>query len=69
MLDLLRKRGYEKPAWLTPSEFARVIPESQMACLVGEFTAQYMDLRYGQRAAAGERMLGLLQEIETHPAR
>jgi protein-glutamine gamma-glutamyltransferase len=65
MLEVLRKRGYEKPAWLTPNEFARVIPESPTAALVSEFTALYQDLRYGGRASAGERMLGLLQEIET----
>ena len=63
MLELA-KRGYEKPAWLTPNEFARVIPESPVAALVGEFTTLYQDLRYGGRASAGERMLGLLQEIE-----
>ena len=64
MLEVLRKRGYEKPGWLTPNEFARVLPDSETAALVGEFTVLYQDLRYGGKASAGERMLGLLQEIE-----
>jgi hypothetical protein len=64
MLEVLRKRGYEKPGWLTPNEFARVLPDSRTSALVGEFTALYQDLRYGGKASAGERMLGLLQEIE-----
>ena len=64
MLAILRKRGYEKPGWLTPSEFARVLPESIWANQVREFTSLYHDLRYGGRSIAGERMLGLLQEIE-----
>jgi hypothetical protein len=67
MLELLRKRGYEKPGWLTPAEFARVIPESPLAAHVGEFTSLYHDLRYGHRAIAGERMLGLLKRIESRP--
>jgi hypothetical protein len=64
MLALLRKRGYEKPAWLTPAEFARVIPESPTASLVKEFTDLYQELRYGNRPTAGERMLGLLEQIQ-----
>jgi hypothetical protein len=68
MLEVLRKRGYEKPAWLTPNEFARVLPDSETAALVAEFTVLYQDLRYGGRASAGQRMLGLLQEIEASGA-
>ena len=64
MLALLRKRGFEKPGWLTPAEFARVLPASQTATLVKEFTELYQDLRYGNRPAAGEQMLGLLRQIE-----
>jgi protein-glutamine gamma-glutamyltransferase len=64
MLALLRKRGFEKPGWLTPAEFARVLPASETATLVKEFTDLYQDLRYGNRAAAGEQMLVLLRQIE-----
>jgi hypothetical protein len=64
MLAILRTRGYEKPGWLTPAEFARVIPEPRTADLVHRFTAAYQELRYGRSKAAGETMLGLLHEIE-----
>lgn len=64
LLAILRRRGYEKPAWLTPAEFARLIPESGLADQVSEFTRLYHDLRYGNRAAAGEQMLGMLQQLE-----
>lgn len=64
MLDILRKRGFEKPGWLTPHEFACVLPTSKTSELVHEFTALYQDLRYGGAGPAGERMLEVLQELE-----
>jgi protein-glutamine gamma-glutamyltransferase len=63
MLAILRKRGYEKPGWLTPAEFARVLPESRTAGLVREFTSLYQQLRYGNTSGPGERMLVLLDEL------
>ena len=63
MLAILRRRGYEKPSWLTPAEFARVIPESPTASLVQEFTGLYQQLRYGNTSNPGERMLMLLDEL------
>ena len=63
MLAILRKRGFEKPSWLTPTEFARVIPESRTASLVQEFTGLYQQLRYGGTSTPGERMLVLLDEL------
>jgi hypothetical protein len=66
MLSILRRRGYEKPAWLTPAEFARVLPPSSpMSNLVDEFTALYHELRYGDAAPVGPRMLELLDEMES----
>src|ERR1019366_3648413 len=46
MLDLLAKRGIQKPPWFTPLEFARVVRAPQMATLVEEATAAYNELRY-----------------------
>ncbi|HUS05839.1 MAG TPA: transglutaminaseTgpA domain-containing protein [Bryobacteraceae bacterium] len=66
MLDVLRRRGYEKPAWLTPSEFARVLPASPTAALVQELTDAYNNLRFGGRAEAGHEMVRLLREIEAN---
>jgi hypothetical protein len=66
MLSILRRRGYEKPAWLTPAEFARVLPASlPMSNMVDEFTVLYQQLRYGNAAPVGPRMLELLDEMES----
>jgi hypothetical protein len=67
MLDLLHRRGLEKPAWLTPGEFARIVPPSPMADLVDAITAAYHDLRYGNKPEAGTRMMQLLQKLEGTP--
>ena len=63
MLDLLAKRGVQKPAWYTPLEFARVVKTPQMAPLVEEATAAYNELRYGGRREAAPRMLRVLEQI------
>jgi transglutaminase-like putative cysteine protease len=64
MLAVLHRRGYEKPAWLTPAEFARVLPASPTAVLVEELTAAYNDLRFGGKPEAGQTMIRLLRQIE-----
>ncbi len=63
MLELLAKRGVEKPAWYTPLEFAKVVKTPQMAPLVEEATAAYNELRYGGRGDAAPRMLRVLEQI------
>jgi hypothetical protein len=65
MLDILRRWGVEKPPWLTPWEFARVVPESARSSIVDQITAAYHELRYGGNAEAGRRMIQLLQELES----
>lgn len=65
MLAILRRRGVEKPAWLTPGEFARVVPPSDASLLVEQITLAYNDLRFGGNASAGPRMIRLLQELES----
>jgi hypothetical protein len=67
MLDILRRRGYEKPGWLTPSEFARILPPSPMSESVVNITTLYNDLRYARRTDAGVRIIELLKELETCP--
>ena len=63
MLELLEKRGVQKPAWYTPLEFARVVKTPQMAPLVEEATAAYNELRYGGRRDAAPRMLRVLEQL------
>lgn len=64
MLLLLARRGFQKPAWLTPQEFARVLPPSELALLVEDLTAAYNQVRFGGRSDAAPRMAQLLQRIE-----
>lgn len=63
MLRLLRARGFEKPAWLTPNEFVRVLPEP-VKPLAQDLTAAYNDLRFGGRFDAASRMMRLLEQLE-----
>lgn len=64
MLVVLARRGFQKPAWLTPSEFARVLPASDMAVLVDDLTSAYNELRFGGRCGAAPRMIRMLDRIE-----
>ncbi len=67
MLSILRRRGIEKPAWLTPFEFARVL-SGETAVLVEELTMAYHDLRFGGKRDAAGRMIQLLERLEKQPA-
>jgi protein-glutamine gamma-glutamyltransferase len=64
MLAILRRRGFEKPPWLTPAEFARVLPAAPEGILAEEITAAYNELRYGAHAGAARRMVDLIAELE-----
>ena len=64
MLGALKKRGFEKPPWLTPAEFTRILPLSETSALVIRATDAYHDLRYGGRRDAAPRMVRLLDELE-----
>ena len=52
MLRIMKKRGYQKPAWFTPREFAATVRKDA----VDEFTECYNSLRFGGDPAAAERM-------------
>ncbi len=65
MLLLLRRRGFEKPAWLTPQEFAGLLPASELALLVEDMTSAYNQVRFGGQGDAAPRMARLLRRIET----
>ena len=67
MLKELRRRGIEKPAWLTPCEFARVVQEPELSLLVEDFTSAYNELRFGGNAEAAGRIFVLLDRLETAP--
>jgi len=68
MLLSLEKRGIQKPPWLTPVEFSRVIvpPKNAaaLAPLVNDATDAYNELRFGGRADAAPRMVRVLEALE-----
>ncbi|MBI4875820.1 MAG: DUF3488 domain-containing protein, partial [Acidobacteria bacterium] len=59
MLRLLKARGIEKPAWLTPIEFVQLLPPSETAALAHELTAAYNELRFGGKLESAARMRSL----------
>ena len=67
MLELLEKRGLQKPPWLTPLEFVRVLRKPEIAELVSEGTSAYNELRFGGRSEAATRMLRVLDRIRQQP--
>ena len=67
MLTVLTKRGIEKPLWLTPFEFARVLQEPELARLVEDLTSAYNELRFGGQAEAAGRIVQLLEQLEAVP--
>jgi transglutaminase-like putative cysteine protease len=69
MLRVLERRGLQKPPWLTPAEFARVLPASELSMLVEDLTGAYNQFRFGGRRDAAPRMVRLLRRIETLESR
>ncbi|MBL8232342.1 MAG: DUF3488 domain-containing protein [Bryobacterales bacterium] len=69
MLSILRRRGMQKPAWLTPNEFAQLVPDAATSRLVSEFTSAYHELRYGRKQEAAIRLVEILELLENAPAR
>jgi transglutaminase-like putative cysteine protease len=69
MLQVLDRRGFRKPPWLTPAEFARVLPASELALLVDDLTTAYNQVRFGGRNDAAPRMALVLQRIESLAAK
>ena len=65
MLAVLARRGFQKPAWITPSEFARVLPASELAVLVDDLTAAYNELRFGGHRDAAPRLIRMLDRLES----
>ncbi len=71
MLRSLRRRGIEKSASLTPSEFAGLLPEPALSSMVADITCAYNELRFGGKPEAGVHMMEVLGRLERHesPAR
>ena len=63
MLAILARRGYHKPPWFTPAEFAASLPAGPLAAAVVEFTATYNAFRFGRRVPDPPRMSALLEAL------
>jgi hypothetical protein len=68
MLYILQRRGYQKPPWFTPAEFAASLPPTGLGSAVTEFTATYNAWRFGGRTDLAPRLSGLLDELERQPS-
>jgi hypothetical protein len=68
LLNFLHTRGFEKPVWLTPAEFARALAGSPYGAAAEEFTSAYYDLRFGGNRGAALRMVSLMEGIERRAA-
>lgn len=64
MLATLRRRGVQKPPWMTPIEFARSLPQSEVSALVEDATGAYNELRFGGRAEAVSRFVDALEQLQ-----
>jgi hypothetical protein len=64
MLELLGKRGYQKPPWFTPAEFAASLPKTNLGSAATEFTTAYNALRFGRHTDAAPRLSILLEQME-----
>ncbi len=64
MLQILKRRGFQKPLWFTPAEFAASLPATAMAARVAEFTATYNALRFGGRTEVAPQLSALLDELD-----
>jgi protein-glutamine gamma-glutamyltransferase len=64
MLHILKRRGYQKPAWFTPVEFAASLPPGDLGVAVNEFTATYNALRFGGHTEAAPQLSTLLDRME-----
>ncbi|HLH43945.1 MAG TPA: DUF3488 and transglutaminase-like domain-containing protein [Bryobacteraceae bacterium] len=68
MLTLLERRGFRKPACLTPAEFARALPMSEISILVEDLTSAYNEFRFGGRSEVAPRMMRLLERLQDTPS-
>ena len=64
MLQILRRRGFQKPLWFTPTEFAASLPASALGARVLQFTGTYNELRFGGRTEVAPQLSALLDELE-----
>ena len=67
MLELLARRGFQKPAWFTPQEFATHLPYDERT-RIQPFTDLYQAVRFGGEADGPVKLAQMLEEMR-RPAR
>jgi hypothetical protein len=67
MLRILKRRGFQKPAWFTPAEFANSLPPGPVGAAVGEFTVAYNAMRFGGQTGVAPRLSLLLDTLDHRP--
>jgi hypothetical protein len=63
MLESMARRGFQKPAWFTPLEFARNLPVDERE-RIGSFTAAYNEVRFGGDPAGAARLAQMLEGMD-----
>jgi hypothetical protein len=63
MLQIVKRRGYQKPVWFTPLEFAASLPPTEWGGTVCEFTAAYNAWRFGGRRETAPQLSMLLEKL------
>jgi hypothetical protein len=63
MLEGMARRGFQKPAWFTPMEFARNLPAGERE-RIGDFTEAYNLVRFGGEAGDSGALSRMLEKLE-----
>jgi transglutaminase-like putative cysteine protease len=64
MLQILKRRGYDKPPWFTPAEFAASVTDAAIGPAVADFTSAYNALRFGGHTEVAPRLSMLLERLD-----
>jgi hypothetical protein len=63
MLDVLKRRGVEKPAWMTPNEFAAQLPNAPWRSAALAITDSYYKMRFGTQPGQAAYIRMLLKQL------
>lgn len=64
LIKILKRRGCERPKWMTPQEFASKLPDAPWRDSAVQFTSSYYDLRFGGKKEAADEMHQLLKKVK-----